>query len=253
MAFVGVLPWVEHGLPDEDGAAPPPAQPGSSRVAVVRYPTASNLDELKLLEQAADVVWASRPEELDGVDLVVLPGSKHVVGDVAWLRERGLDRAIAERAARGGRVLGICGGLQLLGGSIEDDAGVDGSGAGLALLPVRTVFRAEKRTERVDALFGALPEPWAALSGLPFSGYEIRHGEVVPTAPTAAAIPDGRGVVAGAVLGLTMHGALESPAVVEALVGRRPTRHLEAVFDDLADLVEARLDMNALERLAGVA
>ena len=253
MAFVGVLPWVEHGLPDEDGAAPPPAQPGSSRVAVVRYPTASNLDELKLLEQAADVVWASRPEELDGVDLVVLPGSKHVAGDVAWLRDRGLDRAIAERAARGGRVLGICGGLQLLGGSIEDDAGVDGSGAGLALLPVRTVFRAEKRTERVDALFGALPEPWAALSGLPFSGYEIRHGDVVPTAPTAEAIPDGRGFVAGAVLGLTLHGALESPAVVEALVGRRPTRHLEAVFDDLADLVEARLDMDALERLAGVA
>ncbi len=253
MAFVGVVPWVEHGLPDEDGAAPPTAQPGSSRVAVVRYPTASNLDELKLLEQVADLVWASRPEELDGADLVVLPGSKHVAGDVAWLKERGLDRAIAERAARGGRVLGICGGLQLLGGAIEDDAGVDGSGAGLGLLPVRTVFRAEKRTERIDALFGALPEPWAALSGLPFSGYEIRHGEVVPTASTAEAIADGRGFVAGAVLGLTLHGALESPAVVEALVGRRPTRHLEAVFEELADLVEARLDMDALERLAGVA
>ena len=54
-----------------------------------------------------------------------------------------------------------------------------------------------------------------------------------------------------AVLGLKLHGALESPAVVEALVGRRPTRHLESVFDELADLVEARLDMDALERLAG--
>ena len=253
MTFVGVLPWVEHGLPDEDGAATPAQRPGSTSVAVVRYPTASNLDELKPLEQVADLVWAGRPSELDGADLVVLPGSKHVAADLAWLRERGLDRAIADRAARGERVLAICGGLQLLGGPIEDSAGVDGFGTGLGLLPVRTVFGAEKRTERVDVVVAALPEPWQALSGLTFSGYEIRHGEVAPTGPVAEAIPDGRGYVAGAVLGLTLHGALESPDVVAALIGRRPTRHLETVFDDLADLVEKRLDVEALARLAGVA
>jgi adenosylcobyric acid synthase len=252
MAFLGVLPWVEHGLPDEDGAAPPAARPGSTSVAVVRYPTASNLDEMKPLEQVADLVWATEPNALDGVDLVVLPGSKHVAGDLAWLRERGLDRAIADRAARGGRVLAICGGLQLLGGAIEDDAGVDGSGTGLGLLPVRTVFRAEKRTERVDAVFTALPEPWRALSGLAFGGYEIRHGDVLTTGAAAEAIPGGRAYVAGAVLGLTLHGALESPAIVEALVGRRPAQDLETVFDGLADLVEERLDVDALGRLAGV-
>jgi adenosylcobyric acid synthase len=253
MTFVGVLPWVEHGLPDEDGAATPAQRPGSTSVAVVRYPTASNLDELKLLEQVADLVWAGRPNELDGADLVVLPGSKHVAADLAWLRERGLDRAIADRAARGERVVAICGGVQLLGGAIEDSAGVDGFGTGLGLLPVRTVFGAEKRTERVDVVVAALPEPWQALSGLTFSGYEIRHGEIAPTGPVAEAIQDGRGYVAGAVLGLTLHGALESPDVVAALVGRRPTRHLETVFDDLADLVEQRLDVEALARLAGVA
>ena len=102
-------------------------------------------------------MWASRPDELDGADLVVLPGSKHVAGDLAWLRDRGLDRAIADRAARGERVLAICGGLQLLGGAIDDAAGVDGSGISLGLLPVRTVFRPEKRTEAASGanVFGA--------------------------------------------------------------------------------------------------
>ena len=253
MALVGVLPWVEHGLPDEDGAAAPPARPGSARVAAVRYPTASNLDELKPLEEVAELAWATHPDELVDADLVILPGSKHVAGDLAWVRERGLDRVIAERAVRGERVLAICGGLELLGGAIEDPAGVDGSGTGLGLLPVRTVFRAEKRTEPVDAVFGVLPEPWAELSGVRVRGYEIRHGEILPTGPAREAIRDGRGFVAGAVLGLTLHGVLESPEVVAALVGLRPTRSLDSVFDGLADLVDEHLDIVALARLAGVA
>jgi adenosylcobyric acid synthase len=252
MAFVGVIPWVEHGLPDEDGAAAPPPRPGSTRVAVVRYPTASNLDEFKALEQVAEVVWATSPGELVDADLVVLPGSKHVAGDLAWLRSRGLDRAIVERAARGDRVLGICGGLELLGGPIDDPAGVDGSATGLGLLPVRTTFRSEKRTERVETAFAALPEPWHALSRLDVRGYEIRHGDVSPTAPATEAASTGRGFVAGPVLGLTLHGALESPDVVAALVGLRPARTLESVFDGLADLVDEHLDIDALGRLAGV-
>jgi cobyric acid synthase len=115
------------------------------------------------------------------------------------------------------------------------------------------VFRAEKRTEPVDAVFGVLPEPWAELSGVRVRGYEIRHGEILPTGPAREAIRDGRGFVAGAVLGLTLHGVLESPEVVAALVGLRPTRSLDSVFDGLADLVEEHLNIVALARLAGVA
>jgi adenosylcobyric acid synthase len=253
MAFVGVIPWVEHGLPDEDGAAVPPPRPGATRVAVIRYPTASNLDELKALEQVAEVVWATRPDELVDADLVVLPGSKHVAGDLAWLRSRGLERAIVERAARGDRVLGICGGLELLGGPIDDPDGVDGSGTGLGLLPLRTTFRAAKRTERVETSFVALPEPWHGLSRLAVVGYEIRHGDVSPTVSATEAVAGGRGFVAGPVLGLTLHGALESPDVVAALLGTRPARTLESVFDGLADLVEERLDIDGLGGLAGLA
>jgi len=252
MAYVGVLPFLAHGLPDEDGAAPPRPRPGLPRVCVVRYPTASNLDEFKLLEQVADVVWVSRPGELAEDALVVLPGSKHVAADLAWLRERGLADRINALAARDTRILGICGGLQMLGDRIDDPAGVDGNGHGLGLLPVRTRFDRQKRVERVSSTFGALPEPWVQLTGTDVNGYEIRHGEVVADANAIAALPDGRGFVAGSVLGVTFHGVLESSDVAAALVGRRPDTALDAVFDALADTVDEHLDMALLDRLAAV-
>ena len=142
---IGVVPWLQHGLPDEDGAGRPLLQPGRQRVVIVRYPTASNLDEFRLLEQVAQVVWAQTAAELDGAALVILPGSKHVARDLTWLRQSGLDAAITARATRGERVLAICGGLQLLGERIEDPHGVDGDGEGLGLLPLQTTFARESR------------------------------------------------------------------------------------------------------------
>ena len=253
MAYVGLLPFVEHGLPDEDGAARPPPRPGAPRVAAVRYPTASNLDELKPLEQVAELVWARDPGDLAGVELVVLPGSKHVSADLAWLRQRGLDDAIAAAARRGTRVLGICGGLQMLGEEIVDPAGIDGDADALGLLPVRTTFERRKRTETVEVAFVRLPEPWHALSGKRVRGYEIRHGETTPKLPVTEALPDGRGFVRQAVLGITIHGAFEQPEVVAALLGRDSEWNRDAVFERLADLVEERIDLDGLARVAGLA
>ncbi|HEX9889210.1 MAG TPA: cobyric acid synthase, partial [Nitriliruptorales bacterium] len=114
VATIGVLPMLDHDLPDEDGAAlHAPRRGGLPQVAVVRYPAASNLDEFTLLEQVADVRWATAPWHIDGVTTVVLPGSKHVAADLAWLASTGLDRAVRDAAAAGVRTLGICGGLQL--------------------------------------------------------------------------------------------------------------------------------------------
>jgi adenosylcobyric acid synthase len=232
--MLGVLPWLDHGLPDEDGAAAPPRRRGP-RVAIVRYPTASNLDEFKPLEQVADVRWAAAPADLDGADLVILPGSKHVAADLRWLRKTGLADQIA---AHRGHVLGICGGLQMLGGPIRDEAGVDGDAEGLGLLPVETVFAAEKATQMAAIQFGSLPGPWASLSGLEVAGYEIRHGRS----------PDGEAsvYVEGTVCGVYLHGLFEQPAFVEALIGSRPRRTLDDVFESLADAVEAHLDLDAL-------
>jgi adenosylcobyric acid synthase len=241
---VGVVPRIEHGLPDEDGAAAGPAAGGRPTVAVVRYPTASNLDEFKALEQVADVAWVTAPRELAGADLVVLPGSKHVAADLAWLRARGFAAALG----RAPRVLGVCGGMQMLGERIEDRAGVDGSAVGLGLLALRTTFAAEKATRPATARFGALGEPWAALRGVQVSGYEIRHGTTV-SLDGPAVLGDDLGFAAGPVLGVYLHGLFEQPQFVRALLGVAPERSLDEELDRLADAVEPHLQV---DRLLGV-
>jgi adenosylcobyric acid synthase len=243
---LGVVPWLEHGLPDEDGvSARRPRSARAPRVAVARYPYASNLDEFRLLGEAADVVFATRPAELTGADLVVLPGSKHVAADLAWLRQTGLADAVVRDEKP---VLGICGGLQMLGEEIVDRAGVDGTSRGLGLLPLRTEFGAAKRTRLSESRFGHLDPPWAALSGLAVSGYEIRHGTT--GGPVAEALPDGLGFVSGPVLGVYLHGLLENPEVVSRLLGIASLRSLDEVLDELADAVEPHLDVDRLEALA---
>jgi adenosylcobyric acid synthase len=248
---IGVLPWLEHGLPDEDGAGAPAARPGRPHVAIVRYPTASNLDEFRMLEQIAQVVWAREPNDLDDADLVILPGSKHVVGDLDWLRRSGVAAAIESRISDGGRLIGICGGLQLLGEQIKDPYAVDGSGEALNLLPLITTFARDKLTHRREARFASLPAPWQVLSGLDVSGYEIRHGRTRITGAVATALPDGLGFARGPILGLYLHGLLENPAVVKALIGEAPERSLADVFDELADAAERHLVLEQLEALLG--
>jgi adenosylcobyric acid synthase len=249
----GVLPWLEHGLPDEDGAAQRSGRAGARpRIAVVRYPTASNLDEFRAVEQVADVCFATAPHELDGATLIVLPGSKHVAADLAWLRDTGLADAVSGSAREGRLVLGICGGLQMLGGRLADPGGADGGGTGLELLPVATDFAPHKLTRRLAARFATLPEPWQPLSGLSFDAYEIRHGQTTATAPVLEALEGALGFVDRSVLGISAHGLFENRSVTRALFGEAPGRSLDAVFDDLADAVECHLDTRALTALAGV-
>ena len=246
MRNAGVLPLLDHCLPDEEGATVRAAPPsGAPTVAIVRYPYASNLDEWHLLPHAAHVRWASTPADLDGVDLVVLPGSKHVAADADWLRARGLDEAVAAAARRGAGVLGVCGGAMLLGGPVADPRGVEGSTTGVGLLPLTTEMAATKTTRRSSVTFPALPAPWDGLDGLTVDGYEIRHGEI-----------DGSGVAAGpclwsrgSVLATTVHGLFEDPAAVAAVVGVRPDPVLERTFDLLADAVDEHLDTGLLRDL----
>jgi adenosylcobyric acid synthase len=250
---LGVLPWLEHGLPDEDGAAPPRAQPGRLSVAVVRYPTASNLDEFKQLEQCADLHWLDSPQGVNGAQLLILPGSKHVAADLAWLKETGLADAVCAHVASGRPVLGICGGMQMLGERIDDDAGVDGSGQGLGLLPLTTSFARSKQTTETAMRFHSLPEPWTQLAGKTISGYQIHHGRTKTTAHVAEALPDQLGFVAGPVLGIYLHGLFEQPELLTALFGAAPQRSLEQAFDQLADAVEANIDIGAILREIGAA
>jgi adenosylcobyric acid synthase len=252
--LLGVVPWLEHALPDEDGAATPQRQGGRPLIAVIRYPTASNLDEFRVLEEVADVVWALTPQHLTGADLVVLPGSKHVTADLDWLMARDFASALRLRAAAGAPILGVCGGLQMLGTEIVDSAGVDGTRAALGLFAIATTFSAAKATRVTATRFlDELPAPWREVAGMTVHGYEIRHGASEIVGATAEALPGGLGFVSGSVLGVYLHGLFEQPDLSRALVGAAATTTLDVTFDRLADVVDSVLDCELIDRAVGLA
>ncbi|HUG00009.1 MAG TPA: cobyric acid synthase [Ilumatobacter sp.] len=252
MPNIGVLPMLHHELPDEEGAtirARPVVDSSASpllNVVIVRYPFGSNLDEWHLLPHAAHVRWATRGAELRDADLIVLPGSKHVAADAAWMRERGFAEALAAAAAAGTRIVGVCGGAMMLGERIEDPHGVEGATVGFALLPLRTEMAATKTTEATTVSFPAMSAPWAALAGATVQGYEIRHGQVhgpeCGITTTVWAVDN--------VMATTVHGLFEDSNFVQAVCGIRPAAVLHETFDVLADAIDEHLDTALLHRLS---
>jgi adenosylcobyric acid synthase len=259
----GVLPWREGlWLDAEDSLAlsgdthhDPFGTRDFLRVAVVKLPRISNFTDADALaaEPGVLVRFADRPAELADADLVVLPGSRATVADLAWLRERGLASVIAGRARARRPVLGICGGYQMLAGQIDDAVESRlGRVDGLGLLPVRVVFGPRKRLGR----------PVGRALGAPVAGYEIHHGLAEVTDPAAEPFLDG--CRRDAVWGTSWHGVLENDefrraflAEVAALAGRdftpAPGTDFAAVrqarLDVLGDLVADHLDTAALSRL----
>lgn len=249
----GVLPWMDHGLPDEDAAGRWGTRwrtgPRADPIAVVAYPTISNLDEFSTLARAVPVVWARTPGHLAGARMIVLPGAKHVAASIDWLHASGMADAVAVAAATGTPVLGICGGMQLLGERLDDPHGIDGARDGLGLLPLGTTFTADKLTAPWRGTFAALPGPWRAWSGLPVSGYEIRHGVTTATGAVDAALPDGRGFAHDGVLGVSVHGLFEDPRLFEVLLDVPAPPGLDDVFAGLADAVATHLDPTIIDAL----
>ena len=248
----GVLPWDSRLWLDSEDALDLEGRRSRGgaafRVAVVRLPRISNFTDVDALglEPDLDVVFASGPRDLADADLIVLPGTRSTISDLAWLRSRGLDRVITAHARRGRPLLGICGGFQMLGAVIADPHGIEtDAGAeveGLGLLDVRTDFAAGKM----------LRLPSGAALGVPAVGYEIHHGRVT--------VADGAeeflgGARAGNVFGTMWHGSLEGDelrgAFLAAVLGRAPSEvsfaaARERRFDLLGDLVEQHIDVDAL-------
>jgi adenosylcobyric acid synthase len=174
----GVLPWDPRLWLDSEDALDLEGRRSRGvaayRVAVVRLPRISNFTDVDALglEPDLDVVFASSPRDLADADLIVLPGTRSTISDLAWLRARGLDHAITAHARSGRPLLGICGGFQMLGEVIADPHGVEADAgamvAGLGLLDVRTGFTPDK----------ALRLPSGTALGVPATGYEIHHGHI---------------------------------------------------------------------------
>jgi adenosylcobyric acid synthase len=234
----GVVPWHPDLWLDSEDALDLDGRrsgAGACKVAVVRLPRISNFTDVDALgvEPDLDVVFVSDPRGLSDADLVVLPGTRATLSDLAWMRTRGLDAAVLAHAAAGKPVLGICGGCQMLGRTIEDPSGTEGApGAraqGLGLLDLTTTFGEEKVLR--------LHEP---------AGYEIHHGRV--TGSTRS----------GAVLGTMVHGTLEDDATRASYLQDALDITSRASFaaarerrlDVLGDLVEQHLDVEALLDLA---
>ncbi|WP_067144221.1 cobyric acid synthase [Microtetraspora malaysiensis] len=276
----GVLPWLDGLWMDvEDSLAldnrPPAAASasgrGTLRVAVVRLPRISNFTDVDALASEPGVVvrFVTSAAELDDADLVILPGSRATVSDLAWLRSTGLADAVRERAVKGRPILGVCGGYQMLARTIRDDVeSAAGLVEGLGLLPASVEFASEKTLSR----------PVGEAYGCRVSAYEIHHGTVTvdptptPTPTPVAFAGNGErraepfldGCRLGPVWGTTWHGALENDAFrrafladVATVAGRdfapAPDTSFsalrEARLDALGDLVERHMDTGALARL----
>lgn len=253
---VGVLPmWREHGLPEEDSvfdALPTGAGADAGlTVVVVAYPRISNLDEFQPLKAVPGLQlrWARDPRTLAGADLVILPGSKHVAEDLRWLHDSGLGEAVCCHAQAGRPLLAICGGLQMLGAQVRDPQGVEGSGVGLGLWPLDTAYDADKIQRRASQALRGVSGHWAALDGVAFDAYEIRHGRsVLQGDGPVPVLPDGAGWQWGNTLGLYTHGLFENTAVMQALFGAQ-VRSLDDSFEGLADFVDRHLGAGVLDGL----
>jgi adenosylcobyric acid synthase len=183
--------------------------------------------------------------------VVILPGSKHVAADLAWLRESRLDAALEAALDRGTRVIGVCGGAMMMGEWIADPHGAEGRGGdleGLGLIALSTEMERGKTTIATQVRFRSLPVPWAALSGRTVDGYEIRYGNVTGQASAVAV----GAWAAGGVLATTVHGLFEDPDIVQAVFGVRPPPVLEATYDQLANAIEEHLDTALLRQLVGL-
>lgn len=290
---LGVLPYLDLSrVPAEDAVdwdtlRQEPNDETLIDIAVARLPRVANLDEFQPLasEPGVSVRFVGSGSELGKPDLIIIPGTKSTLADLAWLRERGIADAIVARRQTGTPVLGICGGFQMLGTRVIDETGIEALGevAGLGLLPVTTTFAPDKVTRRVHARVTAATCLWnptdvvehAPLGASALDGYEIHMGGTVPNdgvdleAPfaTRSDLDEGSDGICssdGLVVGTYMHGLLENASLRRALLLRLAARKgitlpdtpplmpVDAALDMLADAVQEHLDMDAINTMIGL-
>ena len=264
---LGILPWFAEAarLPAEDAADIPARGDGQGpRIAVLQLSRIANFDDFDPLKLEPGVrVEVVRPGQAIPGDaaLVILPGTKSTRGDLAFLRAQGWDIDLAAHRRRGGRVLGICGGYQMLGRSIADPEGIEGApgtSAGLGLLDVETVMLPDKHLSRVTGRHIA--------TGAPVAGYEIHVGRTegpdrARPVLELAGRAEGAESADGRVAGVYLHGLFGADTYRAAFLRQLGAATsamsyeagVDAVLDRLAEHLEAHLDLDRLLELSGTA
>lgn len=275
-----VVPWFrdirvedEDGLPPQAAIDPPTHRRGARlTVGVLRLPRIANFTDVAAFERVpgVEVHWLSRPRELEGYDLVLLPGTKNTRADLDWLHQTGWSAALRRHAERGGALIGLCGGYQALGRVVADPTGVEGPPGqtpGLGLLDVETELRRPKLVCRTRARWRG---PGAPAEGTPAEGYEIhmgrttrRSGRPVLELEAREGLPagfaeelpgeDGAASADGRVWGTYLHGVLDRPETLAAVLAQvapgqdwgevaalpGPAAARDAEYDKLAAWVDA--------------
>lgn len=304
---LGVVPYGDFDIDDEDSlserlsggvshvrgadgrggaSGEQEAEPEGPLICVVRLPRISNFSDFTALEaDGARLVYAGTPEELEGADAVIIPGTKSTISDMRWMRETGMAEAVRQAAVRGAVVAGICGGYQMLGVKISDPEGAESDVPeieGLGLLPVETEFIADKVTRQTQAVTGEFSGKLAGLSGRELEGYEIHMGRSrfvnmdefggltgqkaggsLYTPSPFSVLPDGRkeGCLLGNVFGTYIHGLFDSRDFRQAFLDTLPGRtngafdyraYREEQYDKLADLLRQSLDMEKIYEIMGM-
>jgi len=271
----GVVPYLDVDIDDEDSVTERVSRKRNNAVidiAVIFLPHISNFTDFAALEAApgVGVRYVKEPYRLGSPDLVIIPGSKSTVFDLLRLRECGLEAAIKQLANRGVPIIGICGGYQMLGESINDSAGTEGGGifAGMGLLPVTTEFAKEKRRTRVTANALEVGGALSRLTGAKLEGYEIHMGvSALKGGKQLLKLSSGDidGCQLGNVYGTYLHGFFDSAEcrerILSALCEHKGVSlkagegafdfaaYKQRNYDLLADGVRGALDMNLIYRI----
>ena len=273
LPVLGVVPYMKVDIEDEDSlsdrfqsaAAPKPLD-----VAIIQLPHVSNFTDFMPLEQhpMLGVRYVRSTRQLGRPDLVILPGTKNTMDDLLWLRQSGLEAAVLKLAEADVPVLGVCGGYQMLGETLDDPLGMESgrpqSLRGMGLLPTETIFDREKCRRQTSAVTEG-----AALGGAALEGYEIHTGRTAVHGAPFCIRSDGQpdGCVNGNVFGTYLHGLFDTGALTEKLADylcarkgiapehaalRTMEEYRQEQFDLLADGVRAALDLPAVYRAMGM-
>ena len=280
--FLGVIPYI-HGLGIQEEDAVPAKVQGCAnpvvKIGVIYLPHISNFTDLDPLawEPGVQLIYISEPCEIGGVDAIILPGTKNTTGDLKHLQVSQIAQAIIKVAQKGLPVVGICGGYQMLGKTIEDEEGLESSERsvpGLDLLPVKTYFHKKKMLRQATFSPAGTP-PFLSDRKLKLEGYEIHHGRtrrLRGARPAFSAISDGgapEGCVntPGTIFGSYLHDLFENDRFrrnfinsLRKIKGLKPisdplvnaSSKREGDFDLLADTVLKNIDMKLLDQLVGL-
>ncbi len=263
---LGVVPYVNADIEDEDSLSPRLGNArrtgtGQLKACVIKLPTISNFTDFNVFERQKDLdlIYTADPSELDDADIIFIPGSKNTASDMQWMDKCGLSEKIKKKASGNTVIFGICGGLQMLGETLEDPEYMDGKPViCLSLLPLKTVYDRKKKTEPVSLVLPETEGLLTKLSGMRISGYEIHMGKSYSTVDGSEV----RGLVRkGDIYASYVHGFFDScgHSLVRALCQKKGLTYtgedfdLEAYrqeqFDLLADAVRRTLDMDKIYNL----